>query len=563
MHGLIAEASDRRPVRVPSLSRPAQRAVPFAAEARIGRGLLDGRLWPGEANMATPAAAVGSAHAAYNPTRLFFISCLALATGALVFSLFANIMAPLATQFTLAAETIGLAAGNWGLGMACAVFLGSAALDTLGMGRVLGLACLLQIVGVGITLATPNLQGVASPLLTLSIGQLVLGVGHGLIEAAINPLAATVYPEDKTHRLNVMHAWWPGGLVIGGLLGYFMTAAHAGWQAQYGIILIPAATYGLMLIGQPFPPTERKAAGVSTGEMWRQALRPLYLVWWCCMLLTAAMELGPGRWVQAMLTNTVHMQGILLLVYISALMFVMRHFAGPLAHRLSPVGLMWVSSLVAGLGLFALSWATDPVLALLASTLWGVGVCYMWPTMLGVTSERFPKGGAVLMGLTGTAGMLSQFFVVPLMGRIYDIYTQLALDRQGLRLAALIADKAPAAQTALELARTEAAPYAFRYISAAAIVLIIVFGAIWLRDRAEGGYKAERITPEEVELSHADPGDFSAEAVLAAEAAGADTHPAVDFPSVVAETVGHEAPETVGHEAPETAEEPADEGKSA
>jgi len=294
--------------------------------------------------MATNAATAGSAHAAYNPARLFLISCLALATGGLVFSLFANIMDPLAKQFNLEGAKIGLAAGNWGLGMACAVFLGSAALDTLGMRMALALACLLQIIGVIITVATPGLQGFVPPLLTLSIGQLILGLGHGLIEATINPLAATIYSENKTHRLNVLHAWWPGGLVIGGLLGYLMTTRlDVGWRRQYAIILIPAAVYGLMLIGQKFPPTERKAAGVSTGEMWRQALRPLYIVLWCCMLLTAAMELGPGRWVDAMLTNTVGMKGILLLSYISALMFVMRHFAGPLAHKLSPVGLMWAS----------------------------------------------------------------------------------------------------------------------------------------------------------------------------------------------------------------------------
>jgi MFS family permease len=354
------------------------------------------------------------------------------------------------------------------------------------------------------------------------IGQLILGVGHGLIEATINPLAATIYPEDKTHRLNVLHAWWPGGLAMGGLLGFAMTRSQVNWQIQYGIILLPAVVYGLMLLGQPFPPTERKAAGVSTGEMWSQAVRPLYLVWWCCMLLTSALELGPGKWVQAMLSNTVHMPGILLLVYVSVLMFVMRHFAGTLAHKLSPVGLMWFSSAVAGLGLFALSWATNPGLALLASTLWGVGVCYMWPTMLGVTSERFPKGGAVLMGLTGSAGMISNFFVVPLMGKIYDNYTQAALSRQGLRLDAVIADKSPAMQAALRTAQTEAAPYAFRYVSAAAIVLIAVFGVIWLRDRAQGGYQAERITSEDVELYQADPADFSADAVLTAEQAAKD-----------------------------------------
>lgn len=472
--------------------------------------------------MTTRAAAAGAAHAAYNPARLFLISCLALATGGLVFSLFANIMDPLAKQFNMEAATIGLAAGNWGLGMACAVFLGSAALDSLGMGRTLGLACLLQILGVGLTLATPGLQGAAAPILILSVGQLILGVGHGLIEATINPLAATIYSEDKTHRLNVLHAWWPGGLVIGGLLGYAMTRAQLSWQIQYGIILIPAAVYGLMLLGQPFPPTERKAAGVSTGEMWQQALRPLYIVLWCCMLLTAAMELGPGRWVDLMLTHKVGMKGILLLSYISALMFIMRHFAGTLAHKLSPIGLMWVSSLVAGLGLFALSWANSPALALLASTIWGIGVCYMWPTMLGITSERFPRGGAVLMGLTGSAGMLSNFFVVPLMGKIYDTYAQHALDRQGLQLSTLIADKSAAAQAALQAAQTEAAPFAFRYISAAAIVLIVVFGIVWMRDQARGGYQAERITGDDVPLYQADPGDFSAEAVLAAEEEAGD-----------------------------------------
>lgn len=468
--------------------------------------------------MTTKSAAVSSAHAAYNPARLFFISCLALATGGLVFSLFANIRQPLASQFNLAFETIGLAAGSWALGVAIAQLLGSAVLDFVGMGRSLALACLLQISGVILTLATPALRSVLAPMATLTVGQFILGLGHGMIEAAINPLTATVYAEQKTSKLNKMHAWWPGGLVIGGLLGFGMSRLNIGWQIQYGIILIPAAIYGLMLIGQPFPPTERKAAGVSTGEMWRQALQPLYIVWWCCMLLTASMELAPGGWVQAMLSSTVGMQGILLLVYISALMFVMRHFAGPLAHKLSPVGLLWVASLLAGVGLFALSWATNPVLALLASTVWGVGVCYMWPTMLGVTSERFPKGGALLLGLTGTAGMLSTYLVTPLMGWINDRYTQLALNAQGLRLSDVIQNKSPAAQHVLELARTSASPYAFRYISASSVVLLVVFGIIWLRDRARGGYRAERLGPEEVELYQADPGDFSTDAVLATEA---------------------------------------------
>jgi MFS family permease len=463
--------------------------------------------------MATGAAAAGSAHAHYNPPRLFILSCLSLATGALVFSLFANIMPALGKAFELNDAELGGIAGSWGIGLAIAVFTGSALLDTVGMKRAIGLACLLQLVGVLVTVFTPNLAGLGGAILVLTIGQIILGLGHGLIEATINPLAATVYPEDKTHRLNVLHAWWPGGLVIGGLLGYGLGKAEVDWRLQYGLILLPAIGYGLMVLGQEFPPTERKAAGVPTGDMVKEALKPLYIVWWCCMWLTAAMELAPGRWVNTMLSNVVQMQGILLLVYISALMFVMRHFAGPLAHRLSPVGLMWISAFLAGIGLYALSKATNPALAFLAATIWGVGVCYMWPTMLGVTSERFPKGGALLMGLTGTAGMLSNFVFTWVMGAISDHYTQAALGSTPLSEAI----SNPALKETLQSARDQAAPYAFQWIAACSLVLIVVFGAIWLRDRAMGGYKAERLIHEEVELGQADPGDFSADAVLETE----------------------------------------------
>ena len=149
------------------------------------------------------------------------------------------------------------------------------------------------------------------------------------------------------------------------------------------------------------------------GEMFRELLNPLFLVLFCSMFLTAASELAPGQWVDLALTRTVHMPGILLLVYVSALMFVMRHFAGPLVHKLSPIGLLWVSCLLASLGLVALSVANSPMTGLLAATIWGTGVCYMWPTMLATASERFPRGGALLMGLMGTAGTLSIQFVLP------------------------------------------------------------------------------------------------------------------------------------------------------
>src|SRR5712672_1772940 len=128
-------------------------------------------------------------------------------------------------------------------------------------------------------------------------------------------------------------------------------------------------------MGLKFPPTERAASGVSVGEMFKELANPLFVILFLSMFLTAASELAPGQWVDLALSRTVHMSGILLLVYVSGLMFIMRHFAGALVHKLAPIGVLWVSCLLASLGLVALSFADSPVLGLLAATLWGTGVC--------------------------------------------------------------------------------------------------------------------------------------------------------------------------------------------
>jgi len=420
-------------------------------------------------------------------TRLFVVSLLALFTAGVGASLRSNVAGDLQRIFfdpidkAHSAEMIGSVLGVPFLGYAFTIAIGSPLLDAIGMGILLPMSGVLFIAGTLIILFAGNLAaflGTAATIYTvLWTGAVVTGIGWGLVETVINPLTTTLYPDDKTARLNTLHAWWPGGLIAGGLFGIGMGALGLGWQVKLAAVMVPAALVVILCVGVKFPPTERVASGYSMGSMFRELLKPMFLLLFCSMFLTAASELAPGQWVDLALTRTVGMRGIWLLVYVSGLMFVMRHFAGTIAHKLSPIGLLWVSCLLASIGLFALSLANSPVTGLLAATVWGTGVCYMWPTMLATAAERFPRGGALLIGLMGTAGTLSITFVLPAMGQIFDL-KKIAVAGGPTAFNALQAG--PELERVLGIA----AQASFRAVAVLPAVLLIVFGAIWLYDRS-------------------------------------------------------------------------------
>ena len=444
--------------------------------------------------MSTPAhsTAISDRHAAYRTTRLFLVSSLALATAGINASLRAATAADLQRVFldpvdkVHSAEHIGNILGVPFLGFALTIAIGSPLLDIIGMGLLLPLSAILFSAGMLIMIFAGSLASGAAIYRVLWVGAVVAGVGWGLVETVINPLIATLYTDQKTARLNAVHAWWPGGLVMGGLLGVGMSTWGLGWQAKLGVVFLPAVAVVVLSAGLKFPPTERAAAGVSMNQMFRELGNPLFAVLFGSMFLTAASELAPGQWVDLALSRTVHMPGILLLVYVSALMFLMRHFAGPLVDKLSPIGVLWFSCLMASAGLVALSFAESPATGLLAATLWGTGVCYMWPTMLATASERFPRGGALLMGLMGTAGTLSIQFVLPLMGAIFD-HKKVAVAGGPAAFQAL--PPGPALERVLGIA----AQTSFRSVAILPAILLVVFGAIWLYYRSTGGYRSQKL----------------------------------------------------------------------
>ena len=363
-----------------------------------------------------------------NPSRLFTASRVALVVTAMSFALRGEAAGAWAATFQLTHEQVGWIIGTAFWGFTLAMMFGGPLCDVLGLGRIVGLAFAGHLAGILLTIFAWNFW-------SLFVGTLLFGIANGSVEAACNPLIATLYPADKTTKLNHFHVWFPGGIVIGGLLAFAMGRAGWGWQAQFGVLLLPLFVYGGMFLGQDFPRTERVAQGVSTRSMFASCLKPWFLFMVLCMLLTASTELGPNQWIPDILTNA-GVPSILVLAWINGLMAIGRQCAGTFVHRLSPPGMLLMSAVLSALGLYAMSHASGGML-FAAATVFALGVCFFWPTMLGYVSENFPKTGALGLAIMGGAGMLSVSFVLPVMGRSYD---------SGL------AARMPAGHTAVEMA---------------------------------------------------------------------------------------------------------------
>lgn len=413
--------------------------------------------------------------------RLFWLSVLALFTASVSAALRSAIASSLKTEWIdpiapiAAGELIGAALGSAFLGFALTLFVASALLDRIGMRQILAGCGLCFVAG---TLLIVGAGTVASGMAVYHIvwlGMLVSGIGWGLAEASINPLTARLYPEETTHRLNVLHAWFPGGMIVGGLAGVFL-ASVLPWQAIMALVLLPAI--GVILIALttrfPTPPATATTAGMK-GMMLEVFRRPSFFIWFGAMFLTASSELAPGQWLDVALSNRVGMRGILLLVYVSALMFIFRHFAGRLAGWLSNPGLLWISSLLAAIGLYMLSQAQSPLAAIAASTVWGLGVCAMWPTMLASVAERYPRGDAWALGLVGSAGALASFFVLPRLGEMFD-QAKVEIAGGSEAFTRLTGD-------ALRAVEDAAASQSFARLTLVPLVLLVVFGLIWISDR--------------------------------------------------------------------------------
>lgn len=379
--------------------------------------------------------------------KLLFWGCfIALITTAFGFILRIFLMDGWAKEFNFSATQQGelFGVGLWPFAISIVIF--SLIIDKIGYKTAMffGFAC--HMTSLVMTVSAGSYEA-------LYWANFVVALGNGTVEAYINPVVATQFKNDKSRWLNILHAGWPGGMVVAGLLALSLPADMA-WQTKMWLLAIPAVLYVVILAFQSFPVNERVAAGGSYRDMlkevgavgafiivWLMAVelvrsttsnaepmmagtfiaaasaaamfaytrslgRPLFLLLLLIMVPLATTELGVDSWVSALMTPILGANGLYVLLYTSALMMILRFCAGPILHKFSPIGVLAGCSLLAALGLVALSHASGTALIFAAATLYAVGKSFFWPTMLGVVTEQCPKGGALALNATGGVGML-------------------------------------------------------------------------------------------------------------------------------------------------------------
>lgn len=420
-----------------------------------------------------------------NRTRLLLASVVSIATTSFGFIVRAFLITEWGNIYNLTETQKGALQGAGLFPFALSIILVSLVVDKIGYGRAMAAAWVGHVVSAVVTMT-------ATTYTQIYVGTLLFALANGVVEAVTNPAVATLYPKDKVRYLNILHAGWAGGLVLGGLL--FISLGATSWQFKVGLFLLPAVIYGVLMLGCKFPVQERVSAGISYDDMlrefgwagclivsyfiagavdavlagifnsglstpifWAIALiptaifafkyksfgQPVFVFMLLLMVVLATTELGTDSWVTDLLTPVLGGNGAWVLVYTSAIMFVLRIFgAGPLVRALTPIGLLLICALMAAGGLAWLANAGASVgMVFAAATLYGVGKTFFWPTTLGIVSEQFPKGGALTLNGMGGMGMIAVGVLgAPFLGAIVDQNLDVALKNSNAAIHAQVAE---------------------------------------------------------------------------------------------------------------------------
>ncbi len=346
-----------------------------------------------------------------NKKKLFYGSCFALITTAFSFSIRAGIMPQLETDLGLSATQLGFINQMWFWGFPISMIIGGLIYRRVGGGAIMNFAFFAHAAGILLTIF-------AGSYVVLLLSSLLIGLGNGCTEAACNPMIADAYEGNMMSKMmNRFHMWFPGGILLGSLLSQGMTTLNWSWQMQVGIILIPTLLYAYYFFNEKWPgagTVEEASLDVNFKAM----LTPLFIFMLICMGLTAISEFGPNNWVPLTLQGS-GATPMLVMALTFGLMAVARYFGGEVVAKFNTTGVLWGSAILASIGLYLLS-STSGGMVYLAAIVYGLGIAYFWPNMIGFVAAYIPKSGAIGLSIVGAMGMFMSGLIMPIYGGLID-----------------------------------------------------------------------------------------------------------------------------------------------
>ena len=289
--------------------------------------------------------------------------------------------------------------------------LGGLVYHSFGPKNIMLVAFVTHTIGIVLTIYAGGYAG-------LLISTLLIGFGNGCTEAACNPMIADMYSGVKMNKmLNRFHMWFPGGIFLGAIISKFMTDFGLSWQVQMWLLMIPTVIYALLFFGKSFPKPKIEGA-TSLAENFKAMLSPLYIFLFVCMALSAISEFGPNQWVSVVLGAS-GAEPMIILALTTGLMAVGRFFAGPVVAAFGQTGVLLISAVLATIGIYLFSTVTGPA-AYLAAVIFAIGICYLWPVMVGAVAQRVPLSSALGMSVIGAVGMFSTAIFQPIIGSWID-----------------------------------------------------------------------------------------------------------------------------------------------
>jgi MFS family permease len=388
-----------------------------------------------------------------NAKRLLWAGFMAILAAGVGFALRNGILDNWGAEYGFTATQLGAISGQGFTGFCFGIIIGGVIADKIGYGKLVIAAFVFHVLSAVVTFsATPS-----NAYNVLYWGMFIFALANGTLEGVANPLVATLFPGNRAHYLNILHASWPAGMILGSIAGWVLDdKMHLAWKVQLALYLIPTVAYGLMFLGQKMPKSEASEKGVPLGDMFKDvgilgALVICYLlslffsgplgfpqsvsyliggvlviavgiitrfsfgsillfILFLTHMLIGAVELGTDGWIQNITGNLFSSeQGKWLFIWTSAIMFGLRFCAHFIEKtlKLSPVGLLLICAILACIGLNLTSGITTFGMALVALGIYAVGKTFFWPTMLAVASDRFPRTGAIAISIMGGIGMLS------------------------------------------------------------------------------------------------------------------------------------------------------------